>query len=219
MNRSNRPEKKTHTNHWLIALAIFSTTLLGSWGIWSDDDLILNLEKREQHPTKDRDIFSSSLKKHVQNSFSPEFCDNPSGFFKTILIGEHRIASSPLPTLNASLFGNLEQEAIRRCESHHISPHRASFCFIIEPGFTGDNTDSFLAADRVMVEVNLSFRTKNYQPISCKQALSYQPELISMELYYSLYWPFIQNKDQLPLFRITGGISSPLKETRRLLTF
>lgn len=204
----DRPRKKM-TNRWLMMLATISATLLAAWGIWSDDDLMVKPKKRKQHSTYNRDAFSLSLKNHILQSFSSEFCQNPVSVFNRFLINEDTVTGHPLKTLDTAYPSAVEQEALRRCKTSSPSPKSTAFCFVMKSNLSGNESDNFLASDQVLVEIKLNFRSPHYELLSCQDALSSNAGDISMELYYSLYWPFSQNQGQ-PSYHITGGMTAQL---------
>ena len=217
---TNNSDNKMKSNYWMVGLGVVCTTAISVLGIWNDDEITLNTPiLRDANPTYDREEFSLAIQKAIQTNFNQNSCRDPMALLSGLTIANKILQLSAIDFSAIKDYPDIEQEAFRRCESLSPSGQDLSTCFTIAPQIEDRDQDSFLASNKVLVEVRMSFRQKDsHRSISCEQIKD--PENITVQSYYSLYWPMDVKKNQSSHhYRITGGVSSPLKEAPKHLSF
>ncbi|NRA63840.1 MAG: hypothetical protein HRU19_05120 [Pseudobacteriovorax sp.] len=202
---------------WLIFLSFVSSSVIILWVV-QGDPIISMRAKKDRSPSAKKDVrrLSAVLEELIQkNQNLKTFCQLPFNLSDAVIEKDMSLLLTNASNIDETTTSRDQRDALRRClEGQSTDKDTIHTCIWIDiqDGVPLDN-HSFLAADKALFEVKLSFRdASTKRRISCETARIGTDNF--MQLYYSLYWQLPNPKNQLSSYKTTGGITSKIHSVR-----
>jgi len=183
-------------HYFLLVVLLASLSGIAVFFVVTDQDIqVTVMDYRQLSSDEYFAELQEALHRKILMEFSPQICKNTALFFHNLAVGNDDIMLALDHETNGKRvkWTGTEREARARCLEHTPEPQMRRTCFVIQNNSASDsskpNNESFLGANRALVEVQIQVRDQlRNRAIAC-DSLGEKPENdLSIVGYFSVYW-------------------------------